>query len=564
MKFNLRWQLLLALVGFALVAALLSYQVQVEEFQAAAACTATVPATGGAFVEGVVGAPRNLNPLLSDPFPIERDLVNLIFDGLTRVNEKGELVPALAQSWQVSEDGRTIEFTLRQDVVWHDGEPFTADDVAFSYGLMQQEGFPGPAALSRLWQAVTITQVDDFTITFTLSEPFSPFLEATTRGILPSHLLEGVTAVGLVNLPFNQEPIGTGPFMAAVGQDWPQTNRLKLTPNPLAWPQGTRLDSLDFQFFADETSLLAAFAAGEIDAINQVSAQALPEIASIPGVRLFTAPEPHYTTLFFNLGGETPAFLSQKALREGLAYALDQEALVDTAVNGQGLVMAGPYPSTSWAYNPMLTIPYATNLISATAVLEDNGWTLTAGSDVRQKEETELALTLVGLDTQPNRDMARLIADQWAQIGAAVTLDLQSDLAALRQLLDDGAFDAALVNISPLADPDLYDFWSQEAIIRGQNYGGWNNRRASEALERGRQVWGLDERRPYYDAFLRQFNNDLPAIPIYQHVYTYALSPQVHEAEIGRIDQPRDRYETWADWFLHFEEIPVNCPDTET
>jgi len=196
-------------------------------------------------------------------------------------------------------------------------------------------------------------------------------------------------------------------------------------------------------------------------------------------------------------------------------------------------------------------------------VLAENGWTLPAGSDVRQKEETELAITLVGLDTPPNRDMARLIAGQWAQIGAAVTLNLQPDLAALRQLLADGAFDAALVDISPLADPDLYDFWSQEAIIRGQNYGGWNNRRASEALEKGRQVWELDERRPYYDAFLRQFNNDLPAIPIYQHVYTYALSPQVHEAEIGRIDQPRDRYETWADWFLHFEEIPANCPEND-
>lgn len=552
------------MVGFVLAAALLSYQVRVEEFQAAAACTATVPATGGAFTEGVVGTPRRLNPLFSDPFPIERDLVNLVFEGLTRVNEKGVLEPALAQSWVVSDDGRIVTFTLRQDVVWHDGQPFTAADVAYTYGLIQQEGFPGPAALAQLWHEVGINQVDDFTIAFALPEPFSPFLEATTRGILPVHVLAGVTAAELANHPFNQEPIGTGPFMVTAGQNWPQTNRLKLTPNPKQMPQESRLASLEFQFFPDEISLLEAFSADEIQSINRVSAAALPELAAFPGVRFFTAPEPHYSTLLFNLGGLNPTLLSEKGLRQGLAYALDREALVDTAVNGQGLVMNGPYPNTSWAYNPMLTSPYATNLISATAVLDESGWTIPVTGTIRQKDGVALALTLVGLDTPTNQTLTGLIAEQWGQAGTAVTVSLQSDFPSLRQVLADGAFDAALVDIAPPSDPDLYDFWSQEAIIRGQNFGGWNNRRASEALEQGRQVWELDERRPYYDTFLRQFNNDLPAIPLYQHVYTYALSPLVHGAEIGRIDQPRDRYETWANWFLHYQEIPINCPETES
>ena len=122
-------------------------------------------------------------------------------------------------------------------------------------------------------------------------------------------------------------------------------------------------------------------------------------------------------------------------------------------------------------------------------------------------------------------------------------------------------FDVALVDISGTGDPDLYDFWSQEAIIRGQNYGGWNNRRASEALENGRKTWPIDERKLFYNTFLRQYNNDLPAITLYQHVYTYGLSTNVNDAEIGLIARPLDRYRTFSDWFLLYRDVTVICPE---
>jgi ABC-type transport system substrate-binding protein len=113
------------------------------------------------------------------------------------------------------------------------------------------------------------------------------------------------------------------------------------------------------------------------------------------------------------------------------------------------------------------------------------------------------------------------------------------------------------------ADPDLYDFWSQEALISGQGYAGWNHQRASEALENGRREWLMEDRRPYYDAFLRYFDEDLPALTLFQHVRTYALSAEVNQAEIGRIDRPRDRFDTFADWFLLYREVTVSCPVEE-
>ena len=120
-----------------------------------------------------------------------------------------------------------------------------------------------------------------------------------------------------------------------------------------------------------------------------------------------------------------------------------------------------------------------------------------------------------------------LTAEQWQQIGVRTEIVQADSGTQLREWLSNGEFDVALVDVTPNGDPDLYDFWSQEAIIAGQNYGGWNNRRASEALESGRQLWPVAERRPSYDSFIRIFNNNLPALSLYQHADTYALSDTV-------------------------------------
>jgi peptide/nickel transport system substrate-binding protein len=555
MKPDIRWQLLLAVVCFSLVLSLLSFQVQ-----SAGLCTTRVPAAGGTFGEGMVGAPQYLNPLLSDNFPVDRELVSLIFDGLTRYDETGRLVPALAQDWTVSEDGLTIRFALRQGVTWHDGEPVTAADVVFTYRLLQDEAFPGPPAVKALWQSVTINPIDHVTIEFVLAEPYTPFLEATTRGILPAHYLQGVTAATLAEAPFNGAPIGTGPFTVSPDQDWRRTHSLRLSPNPAYWREGTPIAALEFRFYPDEAALIQAFATGEIQAINQVSPVMLPQVAEQPDVRLFTASAPRYTSLLFNLTASGAPAVQNVEVRRALAYALDRPALVDGVLNGQALPLEGPYLPTSWAYNPAALTLYSSQPLTATTLLEAAGWLLPEGQTVRQREGTALNLRLLALDEPTHRTVAQAIAGQWANLGIGTELVLAPAMAELRQGLADRAFDVALVDVRPPGDPDFYDFWSQEAIVRGQNYAGWNNRRASEALESARQVWAVEARRPAYDTFLRLYDDDLPALTLYQHVTTYALSKEVNQAEIGRIDHPRDRYETLSQWFLLYRDVTVSCP----
>lgn len=554
MKPDIRWQALLAAVGLALILMLLSYQVQ-----SAALCTEVVPAAGGTFVEGIVGRPATLNPLLSDPYPVDRELVDLIYDGLVTATNDGTFAPALAESWTYSEDELSLTFTLREGSTWHDGRPVTAGDVAFTYGLMQADDFPGPADLGALWQSVTITVLDEQQVQFTLPQPYAPFIEATTRGVLPAHLLEGVSAAELPTSSFHRAPVGSGPFMVQPGQDWQQSGRLRLTPNPAYWREGTQLSDVEFRFYPDAAALLAALRAGEVHAANSLPPAQTADVLAAEGTRLFSSPAPRYSTLLFNLGDTAAPGVRTKEVRQALAYGLDRAGLIDNVLKGQGLAFEGPYLPGMWAARPDVMTTYSFQPETVAALLDTAGWPAGEGGQ-RSREGAPLALRLVAVDQPEARAVADEIARQWSALGAGVSLSFLSDAEGLRDALDRGDFDVALLDIVPPVDPDQYDFWSQEAIVRGHNYASWNNRRASEALETARQLLPQAERTVYYEAFLRQFDTDLPALTLYQHVNTYVLSEAVQQAEIGRIFEPRDRFASLPDWFLNFREITVNCP----
>lgn len=558
MKLNMRWQLMFAVTGLALVLALLSYHVQNES----RLCSERFATSGGTYMEGILGAPEYLNPLLADDNPVDRQLSELIFDGLTRY-ENGELVPALSERWEISEDGRTVRFELRDDIVWHDEHLFTAEDVAFTYSLMQDEDFPGDSGRQRLWQSIDIRVISPELIEFELREPYAGFLDATTIGILPAHLLSDVTAKELPAIDFNRNPIGTGPFKVAEDEDWEANGLLRLSPFHAAWPQGARIGDIGFRFYPSEEVLVNAFGQGEIQAINNVTPSMLPGVIQIPEARLFTAPASRYSSLLFNVGEKGSEATQSIDVRRALAYGLDREKIIDQSLNGQGVSHNGPYLPGSWAYHSELITLYGNEPISATAGLENAGWQLPDGVDKREKEGSPLILRFLVFDTPTNRVVAEEIEEQWKAIGVAPLMTLYSDWRDFRRALANNDFDVALVDVSPSGDPDLYDFWSQEAIVRGQNYAGWNRRRASEALEDGRRVWSINEREPFYNAFLRYYDEDLPELSLFQHIYTYAVNETVEGISIGRIDNARDRYASLADWIMAYEDITVICPDEQ-
>lgn len=546
----MRWQALIALSGITLVGVFL-FSIALSR------TTVLVPDEGGIYTEGLAGAPQYLNPLLAQYNQVDEDLVALIFNGLTRVNEKGEAEPDLASRWAVSPDGLTYLFYLRRDVRWSDGEPFDADDVLFTIGLMQDPDFPGVPYLADLWRTVSVEKVDAYTVRFRLKEPFPPFADYTTIGILPEHLLGDVPARDLLTHPFNTRPVGTGPFLL----ENISAERALLVPNKrYVSPRGRNvrreqpyLAGIEFRFYPTYERLLTAYQAGEVQGISYVPPYLFPEAAALTSLNLYSARLSSYQIVYLNLQDpDGSPFFADARVRRALLLGLDRQALIDEALNGQGIVANGPIRPWIWAYDTELpSVEY--NPVQAEALLAEANWLDTDGDGTRDKNGHPFQFTLLTGDDPVFTRLGRAMAQQWARYGISVQVEPLG--AGLSDRLRARDFQAVLVELLLSGDPDPYPLWHQTQIEGGQNYGGWDNREASEALEQARYVTDRDQRKVYYVQFQRIFAEETPALIITYPTYTYAVDESVRNVQIGPLVSPSDRFRNIADWYINTRRV---------
>ena len=203
---QLRWQILVVVVTLVVVAALLLSQQPITPI------LLPEPATGGVYTEALIGSMGRLNPLLDWTNPADRDVNRLIFSGLIRFDSHGLPQPDLAESWGATQDGTIYNFSLRTNAFWHDGTPVTTADVLFTVDLIKNGASLFPPDIKDLWSEIEVKQLNETTLQFILPEPFAPFLDYLTFGILPKHLLESTLPDQLANADFNIQPVGTGPY----------------------------------------------------------------------------------------------------------------------------------------------------------------------------------------------------------------------------------------------------------------------------------------------------------------------------------------------------------------
>jgi peptide/nickel transport system substrate-binding protein len=348
---HILWQAVLALLGIVVVFFVV-FQLATTPTPPEVA-TVEVRAAGGSYVEGVLGFSETINPIYSARMvpanPVDQDISTLVFDGLTVLDETGRLAPALATEWDVSEDGMQYEFRLREDVVWQDGAPFTAADVAFTIQTMQDPNYQGDSSLAELWRNVTVQQLDEYTVRFTLQEPFPSFLQYTIIGMLPAHLLSNVAAEDLPYHDFStRSPIGTGMFMV----DQVTADQVVLVANPDYWGPKPFLDQVEFWFYSEWDGLLEDYERGEIQGLHPDDLEELADVEAFPSLEMYSAQSAGYGLVYLNLANESLPFLQQKEVRQALLYALDRQGLVDEVLEGQGLVADSPILPITWAYDP--------------------------------------------------------------------------------------------------------------------------------------------------------------------------------------------------------------------
>jgi peptide/nickel transport system substrate-binding protein len=503
------------------------------------AASPTPAAPQGIYREAVVGTPTMLNPLLATN-QVDRDLSALIFSGLTRTDARGTVVPDLAESWKVEEDGRRYIFTLRQGVTWHDGQPFTAADVLFTIRLMQDPTFPGSPILADFWRTITVETPDDRTVICILPRTFAPFLAYTGIGILPEHLLAAVTAIDLPNAPFNLQPVGTGPF-AFESLDTSAVE-VALKPHAGYYGQRSQLTGLRFHAYPNTQAAIQAVVQGDVDGIGYIPARSLSSAGPISTTANVYGPSlAGYTALFLNL--KLPAF-AEREVRQALALATDREALVKEGLQGWGTPGNSPILPGSWAYAAQ---SWPHDAARARQLLDGAGWA--PGADnIRQKNGQQLAFQLLTDDDPARTAVANLLAAQYTAIGAKVTVvirppDEVTRLVATRQ------YESALSGWEGLAsDPDPYQSWHSSQAETGYNFANWSNQQADQALEEGRLTTDEGQRKAAYATFQQLFASDVPSLILYYPQYHFAVSKRIDGVTADPLDTPADRFRNITGW----------------
>ncbi|MDL1896465.1 peptide ABC transporter substrate-binding protein, partial [Anaerolineae bacterium CFX7] len=530
---HIRWQALIAVLGIIFVGALLAYF-------AFGLSTVAQADYGGTYIEGIAGAPNIVNPLFNQFNPVDRDLSALIFNGLARADERGVIKPDLASRWDISPDGLVYTFTLRSDVTWSDGAPFSAADVVYTVQTIQSSDYPGLTDIASLWRTVAITEVNPTTVRLQLSEPFAPFLDYATIGILPSHLLQDISAADLPTAQFSRQPIGTGPFVL----DELAADHAILSPNPRYYGSRPYLGSLQFIFYPDHESLLAAYERGEIEGISQVTPELLERARALPALELQSAQLAGMTLVFFNT---TQPLFQDRTVRQALLYGMDRQKLIDDILQGQGILGSGPILPNSWAYDESIK-KYPYDPQRAADLLTQAGWQDTNDDGVRDKNGEPFAFSLVTNTDDPLRArIAQQLADDWKKIGVAVDVELMPAPALVQEALRPRKFDAVLFGVTQLpADPDPYALWhstqTPDKSEAGQNYSGWENPEADDLLQEARRTVDTAQRAELYRQFQMLFMQDVPAAILYYPVYTYGIDQRLHGVQLAPLLDAGDRF----------------------
>ena len=543
---KLRWQFLVVALTLVVVAVLLLTQQQ--------SVNPTLPqaVSGGIYTEALVGSFGRLNPMLDLNNPADRDIDRLLFSSLIKFDSRGLPQPDLAESWGVSADGTVYNLTLRGDANWHDGTPVTSDDVIFTLDLLRSQSSAYSSDVRTLWDGVQITRLNDKNIKFVLTEPFVPFLDYLTFGILPKHLLETVPLDQLSTAGFNLAPVGSGPYkFDHLMLEGGKIAGVVLAVSKSYYGQVPFVEQIVFRYYPSAQAALVAYQAGEVLGISQITSDVLSSALSETNLSLYSSRLPRVTLVLLNLGDKQLPFFQDKKVRDALMLDLNRQWMVDKLLQGQGIVADSPILPGTWAYyDGVDKIGFDPD--AAVAQLKAAGYVLPPDGSARLKDNVSLSFTMAYPDDDLHAQLAQAIQQDWAAIGVEVKLEAVSYDSLINDYLTPRTYQAALVDLDLTRsyDPDPYPFWHQAEITSGQNYSQWDNRTASEYIEQARVVADTAVRIRLYRNFQVVFARELPALLLYYPIYTYAVDQRVQGVQAAPLFESADRFNGIPDWYL--------------
>jgi len=482
----------------------------------------------GRLIFALAGEVSVLNPILSTD-TTSSAVEGAIFTGMTRVNEKLEVVPDLAESWQVSKDGKVWTFNLRRGIQWHDGFPFTAHDVVFTFNSILNPKINSVRRSDYIidGQPIKFKALDNFTVQAILPKPFAPFLARSGMSVIPKHLLEDKD---INTADFNRQPVGTGPFKF---KEWVTGDHVALVRNDNYYLGKPKLAEILYKIIPNENSILVALEAGEVDEAG-IPPKDYTRMKAKAGINVFEYDSLVYTYLGFNLAN--PKF-QDKRVRQALAYATNKKQLVSLIFKGLASPAYAPSAPISWAYND--NVPkYEYDPEKAGQLLKDAG-----------AQNLEFTI-LVNQGNKEREKAAVILQQQYKKVGVKVNIRVM-EWSALLKIVNAPTgpkdFEAVLMGWSLGLDPDSYSIWHSSQYPRGFNFVDYNNPEVDQLLQLGRVTMDKEQRKQIYAKIWQLIADDQPYIFLW-----YPKSVAGIRERVGGLSEPGP-----AGLFLHLEDVFV-------
>ena len=506
------------------------------------------PVPGGAYHEGIVGSFSTANPLYATG-AVDIAVSRLVFAGLLKLDDTNSFIGDLAEHYERDDTGKIYTVHIRPHSLWHDKQPLTADDVVFTYNLIKNADARSPFAAGL--RGVEVAKIDELTVRFTLPSALVTFPNSLTIGLLPQHILGSQAPVALRNASFNTDkPIGAGPFQwqQIMIEKSAQNTKAVLTLDAFSeYHAGKpRLDKFVLHTYQNQDSLLKAFQNREIYGASELRLPSTDsKMRSLDTSKQYAFQSTAATMVFLNTSANSP--LQDKTVRHGLSYAIDRNAVIKAL--GQTLrTVREPVLVTSFAFDIQYAAPLYDTKKSADT-LQAGGW-IQAKDGFRYKDGRKLTFRVYCEDTPDNVTITDELKKQWKLVGADVIVTTQPSIY-FKTTLQTRSYDAVLHSISIGNDPDVYAYWhSSQADGNGMNFANWKSKEADTSLEAGRTRQDESQRKIKYKPFLRAWNEDVPAVPLFRPKFYYATHGPVYGLQEHVLNTDADRYFSVHQWMI--------------
>lgn len=522
-----------------------------------AAVSVVVPSHGGSLTEGLLGPARFINPL-TPMSQADADIAGLVYSGLMRPQPDGSAIPDLAGSYEISEDGTSYTFHLREGLTFHDGEPLSASDVVFT---VQRAQNPDIKSIHRAdWEGVSVSSPDEKTVVFKLPRAYAPFIQNTSMGILPKHLWENVTPEEFPFSPLNTHPIGSGPYKV-------EDVKTSSTGSVLRYDLRTFSDfalgkpyisRISFVFFPNEEALLKGLNRGDVDAVAGISPEHVDSVTRTD-TTVVAKPLPRVFAVFFNQGHNS-VFIDA-SVRAALEMAVEKEGVVARALRGYGIVQSGPLPSDisiaeegGGAGN---IIGYSdASIASARAILEKAGWKYDSEGGWTNAKKQQLAFKLATADTPELAKTGETLVEAWQKLGVRVEVQTYPISELNTNVIRPREYDALLFGQVVGRELDLFAFWhSSQRNDPGLNLALYTNASADSLLLQARTTTNREERQKLYRDFDALVRKERPAMFLYAPEFLYVVPKELSGISLGALTSPSERFLSANLWYTDTEKV---------